>query len=384
MTTEERKILTCQNCDEINDPGMLFCIHCGKGLTASAEKIRSNTTAMGGKCPACGQQDELNMRFCIFCSSPMVLDQTGQRPVNKFSWEMELADNGQPKAVTSAALKFKDAVQKSPTKKNINYLPIGLAAGATLGFLALLPFAQDLVKRTYLSGAWPKKSLTVYTKHPFAEVTIYEPSDAKVFTLAETDAKGAVRFNNLEPGDYNIKITGKDLRTAFQQINIDGDNPAVIGYGDDKVVELDRIPTDTTHEAPHEAVHVSAPEAARESAHEAAPKPEESLSPAGMTPVEGGQKPIPEIIPLTEKEKLDAKRDHGSTNTTGSKPSETTEFKSMESKSTDPTESKRASSSESQSADKTESKRTGNPEPKTTGTKESKSSNKESNPAEKL
>ncbi|CAN5188742.1 hypothetical protein BH10CYA1_BH10CYA1_41350 [soil metagenome] len=240
MTTEERKLLTCKSCNETNDPGMLFCIHCGQGLTASAEKIRSNTTIMGGKCPACGKQDDLNMRFCIFCSSPMVLDQASQRPVDKFSWEMELAENGQLKSATNAALKFKDAVQKSPTKKAINYLPFGLAVGAALGLVALIPHVQDLVKRTYLSGAWPKKSLTIYTKHPFAEVTIYEPSDAKVFTLAETDDKGAVRFVNMEAGDYNMKITGKGLRTAFQQVKIDGDKPTVIGYGDDRLVELEQ------------------------------------------------------------------------------------------------------------------------------------------------
>lgn len=223
---------------------MLFCIHCGNGLTASADKMRSNTTTMGGKCPSCGKQDELNMRFCIFCSSPMVIAPGASRVSDKFSWEMELAEDGQPtpKKVTNAALKFKDAVQKTPTKKTVNYLPIGLASGAVLGLVALLGPAQDLVKRTYLSGGWPKKSLTVYTKHPFAQVTVYEPSDAKVFTMAETDAKGAVRFINLEAGDYNMKITGKGLRTAFQQVRIDDEKPTVIGYGDDKIVELQRDP----------------------------------------------------------------------------------------------------------------------------------------------
>lgn len=242
---------------------MLFCIHCGKGLIASADKMRSNTSTMGGKCPACGKQDELNMRFCIFCSSPMVLETSASRAADKFSWEMELADDGQPtpKKVTNAALKFKDAVQKTPTKKTVNYLPIGLASGAILGLVALLGPAQDLVKRTYLSGGWPPKSLTVYTKHPFAQVTVYEPSDAKIFTMAETDAKGAVRFVNLEAGDYNMKITGKGLRTAFQQVKIDEGRPTVIGYGDDKIVELQRDP----NAAPED---VAQPEASNSSANQ--------------------------------------------------------------------------------------------------------------------
>lgn len=248
MTIEEQKLLTCQNCNEINDPGMLFCIHCGKGLTASAEKMRSNTTTMGGKCPACGKQDELNMRFCIFCSSPMVLE-IAPRTATKFSWEGELADNGQPKKITDAALKFQDAVKKTPTKKPVNYLPIGLAAGAILGLFAI-SLAQDFVKNAYLSGTWPKKSLTVYTKHPFAQVTVYEPSDAKVFTMAETDAKGAVRFTNLEAGDYNMKITGNGLRTAFQQVKIDDEKATVIGYGDDKQVELQPASTSPSEGAP--------------------------------------------------------------------------------------------------------------------------------------
>jgi len=253
MTTEERKLLTCQNCNEINDPGMLFCIHCGSGLTASADKVRASKRDTGGKCPACGKQDDLNMRFCIFCASPMVLEETPGRRADKFSWEMELADNGQPgkpAKVTNAALKFKDAVQKSPTKKAVNYLPFGFAAGAILGLVALTGPAQDYVKRTYLSGAWPKKSLTVYTKHPFAQVTVYQPSDAKAFTMAETDANGAVRFVNLEAGDYNMKITGNGLRTAFQQVTVEDERPTVIGYGDDKLVELQRDPNAQPEEVP--------------------------------------------------------------------------------------------------------------------------------------
>lgn len=190
------------------------------------------------------------MRFCIFCASPMVLEETPGRRADKFSWEMELADNGQPRQVTNAALKFKDAVQKSPTKKAVNYLPFGLAAGALLGLVALAGPAQDHVKRTYLSGAWPKKSLTVYTKHPFAQVTVYQPSDAKAFTMAETDANGAVRFTNLEAGDYNMKITGSGLRTAFQQVTIEDECPTVIGYGENKLVELQSDPNAQPEEVP--------------------------------------------------------------------------------------------------------------------------------------
>lgn len=335
MTTEERKLLTCQNCNETNDPGMLFCIHCGNGLTAAAEKIRSNTTMMGGKCPACGKQDDLNMRFCIFCASPMVLDQAA-RPLDKFSWEMELSDNGlKSKSVTSAALKFKDAVQKSPTKKAINYLPYGLAIGAALGLIALVTQAQDVVKRTYLSGAWPAKSLTVYTKHPFAEVTLYDPADAKVFTLAETDANGSVRFTNLSAGDYNIKITGKGLRTAFQQVTIDDEKPTVIGYGEDKRVELQRDPN-----SPDDVV----------------PKPEPNNAPSATEPnatepVPKTERPATEVTPATAETKAagetDGKTSPSETPQTNSTPPETTE--SAESKTS-------AAQTESQSTGSTESK----------------------------
>lgn len=320
---------------------MLFCIHCGTGLTPAAEKIR-NVTVMGGKCPACGMQDDLNMRFCIYCSSPMVLDQAA-RPMDKFSWEMELADNGlKPKSVTSAALKFKDAVQKSPTKKVINYLPYGLAVGAAFGLLGLVPRVQDAVQRTYLSGAWPKKSLTVYTKHPFAEVTLYQPSDAKVFTLAEADANGAVRFTNLEAGDYNMKITGKGLRTAFQQVIIDAENPTVIGYGDDKRVELQRDP--------------NAPD-------DVAPKPEPNAAPT-TEPVPKVERPATEVAPATTETKAAGDTEGKASTTektqpdstapqsepdasTESKSSETLKESQKESQSTGSTESKTSTAAES-------------------------------------
>ncbi len=242
MSIEEKKLLTCSKCNEANDPGMLFCIFCGQGLTASAEKMRSSTTVlMGGKCPACGKEDELNMRFCIFCSAPIYPDLHNQRPIDKFSWEMELVDDSKPK--TTAAVDFKKAVQKSPTKQPLNLLPIGLALGAVLGGLCMMPTpVSNLILRTWLSGDWPAKSLTIYTKHPFAQVTLYQPSDAKIFTLAETDPKGAVRFSNLDAGDYNLKINGKGLRTAFEQIKVDALKPTVLGYGHDGLIELDRDP----------------------------------------------------------------------------------------------------------------------------------------------
>ncbi|MBS1953728.1 MAG: zinc ribbon domain-containing protein [Cyanobacteria bacterium SZAS-4] len=341
MTTEERKLLTCHNCNETNDPGMLFCIHCGTGLTASAEKIRSNTTMMGGKCPACGKQDDLNMRFCIFCSSPMVLDAASQRPMDKFSWEMELADNElKSKSVTSAALKFKDAVQKSPTKKAINYLPYGLAFGAAFGLLALVPRVQDAAQRTYLSGAWPAKSLTVYTKHPFAEVTLYQPSDAKVFTLAEADANGAVRFTNLEAGDYNMKITGKGLRTAFQQVSVDGEKPTVIGYGEDKRVELERDPS----AAPADVVSQPEPNAAS-SATEPVPKLErpatEVASPTADTKAAGdteGKSPVTEKT-MTDSATPEPQLNAGTESKSSETPKETPSSGSTESKSSTGTES---------------------------------------------
>ncbi len=259
----------------------------------------------------------------------MVLNQATQQPVDKFSWEMELADNGQPKSVTSAALKFKDAVQKSPTKKVINYLPYGLAIGAALGLIALEPHVQDFVKRSVLAGAWPAKSLTVYTKHPFAEVTIYQPSDAKVFTLAETDAQGAVRFTNLEAGDYNMKITGKGLRTAFQQVKIDDERPTVIGYGDDKRVELEQ--------------DVSVPQG------DGVPKPEPNMAPGATESVIKTERPATEVAPATEEtkavsESAEAGKPQPNSTTPESQSDASSESKpsgaTTESKSTDTTESK--------------------------------------------
>lgn len=261
----------------------------------------------------------------------MVLDQA--RPLDKFSWEMELADTGlNGKSVTSAALKFKDAVQKSPTKKAINYLPYGIAAGAALGLLALVPLAQDRVQRICLSGDWPAKSLTVYTKHPFAEVTLYEPSDAKVFTLAETDANGSVRFTNLEAGDYNLKISGKGLRTAFQQVKIDGDKPTVIGYVDDKRVELQRDPS-----APDEVV----------------PKPEPNVAPTATEPVPKTERPATEVAPATGETKAAGGSD-GKSPTAETSQTDSTTPESQSDASTEPKSSE--THKEAQSTGSTESK----------------------------
>ncbi len=286
MSIEEKKLLTCSKCNEANDPGMLFCIFCGQGLTASAEKMRSSTTVlMGGKCPACGKEDELNMRFCIFCSAPIYPDLHNQRPIDKFSWEMELVDDSKPK--TTAAVDFKKAVQKSPTKQPLNLLPIGLALGAVLGGLSMVPTpVSNLILRTWLSGDWPAKSLTIYTKHPFAQVTLYQPSDAKIFTLAETDPKGAVRFSNLDAGDYNLKISGKGLRTAFEQIKVDALKPTVLGYGHDGLIELDKDPA-----AANSAAVESKPPVAAESKPPVAIESKPPVAAESKPPVAAESKP---------------------------------------------------------------------------------------------
>lgn len=237
MSTEEKNSLTCSRCNEENDPGMLFCIHCGQGLTASAEKVRTRTVVMGGKCPSCGKEDDLNMRFCIFCSAPIYPDMPGlgPRPIDKFSWEMDLVDNNKPKAPpTTAAVDFKKAVQKSPTKRPLNLLPIAMALGAAIGAMCV-PYTRDVILRTWLSGVWPAKSLTVYTQHPYAQVMIYQ---GKTFNLARADLNGAVRFNNLESGDYNVKISGNGLRTAFENVKTDPVKPTVIGYADGRALKL--------------------------------------------------------------------------------------------------------------------------------------------------
>lgn len=206
---------------------------------------------MGGKCPSCGKEDELNMRFCIYCSSPMSGGPPSVKPSDKFSWEVELNGDGVPKGATNAALSFKNAVAKAPSKKSLNYLPFGLAAGAALGLaMALVPGAQDYFLRVALSGAWQKQSLVVYTKHPFAQVTVYQPTDAKAFTMARTDSAGAVRFAQLEPGDYNVKISGKGLRTAFQQVTIVDGKATILGYEGALLLQSDPNAKDSGEDKP--------------------------------------------------------------------------------------------------------------------------------------
>lgn len=185
--------------------------------------------------------------------------------------------SGQSKPTTEAALQFQSAVRKTQTKKPLNLLPIGLIAGAILGGLLAIPGfkVSNLIERVWLSGVWPARSVTVYTKHPFAQLTLYQPSDSKEYFLAETDAKGAARFVNLEPGDYNLKITGKGYRTAFEQVAVEANRPTVIGYGDNHAIELQPDPnavdSDTSAEKSSAPASDAKPSAAASDAKSSAP-----------------------------------------------------------------------------------------------------------------
>lgn len=228
MSSEESNslLVKCPGCQVDNEPGMLFCVFCGKALLEAAERIRATVMPAGNKCPTCGKEDNLNMRFCVFCSAPIYPEMRVSRPLDKFSWEMDLVDDP-PKA--RAAADFKKAVRTAPKKKSGQfYLPGAILLGLVLGAAAAYPF-QDNILRVVASTGWPAKSLVVYTDHPQAQVSLEHP-DGNHFTVGQTDHKGTLRFQNLEPGDYKVRISAPKCRTSFGAVTIEGDRATVLGF----------------------------------------------------------------------------------------------------------------------------------------------------------
>lgn len=59
---EERKALTCPNCDYVNPEGVKFCQECGTKLGAPGK----------GTCPGCGTKNPPESRFCGECGHKLL------------------------------------------------------------------------------------------------------------------------------------------------------------------------------------------------------------------------------------------------------------------------------------------------------------------------
>jgi len=113
-----------------NNEDMQFCMFCGAGLTAQAEKKRTQSPVSGRTCIRCGKADELNSKFCVFCSGKIVVpgeDDLDSSAVKRFTSELSRLDSGDMDKIASG----ESLVETSPKRSFSG--PVMMVAVAALG-----------------------------------------------------------------------------------------------------------------------------------------------------------------------------------------------------------------------------------------------------------
>src|SRR5579883_2935161 len=224
--------IQCPSCLRRNDAVMQFCIYCGAGLTAEADKKRTENPLTWRACPNCGQANELNQNHCIFCSGKIVLPaKAGDSPaMRKFSRELEQVD--------AKKLMAKKQVESQRLPARRSKFKMGLALPlAVLGVVAGAGLAVIIgpsgLERLILQFTWPKEGLVVYTDTPYAEVLIEDPQK-KAFKATQLGSDGTICITDLpacgEDEKYTITISSPGRLTVRQRFPIVEKRITLVGW----------------------------------------------------------------------------------------------------------------------------------------------------------
>ncbi len=215
---------------------MQFCIYCGAGVTPEAERKRTANPLTWRTCIRCGQTDELNQNFCIFCSGKIVVPGNDAQPdsnaYRKFSWELEQIDasklmekGDEPKVQQPVKHKVKRAKGNKNIGLTLLLAVIGIAAGAGLSFL----IGQSGLERVVLqSTTWQHKDLVVYTIAG-ANIGIKDQSE-RIHILTKADEEGALSISELLPSKYEMTITSPKGERAVVRFPIVESRTTVLGF----------------------------------------------------------------------------------------------------------------------------------------------------------
>ncbi len=210
-------------------------------MTPEAERKRTSNPLSWRTCVRCGQTDELNQNFCIFCSGKIVVPGDAQPESNaykKFSWELEQIDGSKVAEKIAAKSKSKSVPSvkmKRPKPKGrsrslvliVSFSVLGIVSGASLA----LVIGQAGLQSTVLSHtSWQNKALIVYTTAKDADILL-EDSNQMVYTLTQAGDDGSMSLAGLPKGKYTITISKPDYQSLTRKFDVRGDVPTVLGFG---------------------------------------------------------------------------------------------------------------------------------------------------------
>lgn len=201
---------SCPACGELNEPGMVYCMHCGVELAPPASQPSAAKTLP--TCPSCGKTDEQSVRFCIYCGADLVPARRATRSLLTHTDELA----AQVERSRGLSLQFKLSAAACL---------VGLLVGLAGGYLKLRSFFSDYVVRS----GWPQAGIVVYASLPGAQVTVEELS-GRNFTVGRLGATGTVAIPDLPPGSYRVTVSSPGYTSFSTQVEVERNRPAVIGY----------------------------------------------------------------------------------------------------------------------------------------------------------
>jgi hypothetical protein len=217
---------------------MHFCIYCGAGVTPEAEKKRVSNPLTWRSCIRCGQTDELNQNFCIFCSGKISVP--GEVPADsnayrKFSWELEQIDTSKAMDRVEAEAPRQQPAKLKPRKRPKNNkavllaVVLGLLGAMTGAGFAFLVGQAGLQRIVLQSTTWQNKHLVIYTTVPYATLMI-EDGKKQVYTVTQTGADGALEIAELPPGQYTLYLSAQGYSGVKTSFPIQEHRTTVLGF----------------------------------------------------------------------------------------------------------------------------------------------------------
>jgi hypothetical protein len=247
-----------------------YCLYCG-GKTLEIEKP---SMPADPHCGECGEEDELNVAFCVYCGAKLAVrdaleeakalvakasgQQTAQagagggsggnatQPTIRlqkktgFNWQAEM----NPPPQVRAAMRFEGepsaAILVSSARGSNDAIPAlaGVVGGLLLAGVLFVTGALPYVAARL---TWPRSGLVVYC--PGAEGTNMQLSlenlDNHTVTLAPVPAKGSalqpgaprcVIVRGLPKGAYMMRVDKGGTSTAIGMVTLAENGPTVIGY----------------------------------------------------------------------------------------------------------------------------------------------------------
>ncbi len=243
----------CPSCGENNEGDMQFCIFCGSSLIREPSKLEelhhsqqpgphqssiitvpSFPSASALVCTVCHRTDPLHGQYCVFCGGRTA--STGGTDSSQLNSRSHLMTD-RPPMTSSGEFPYAHVVHQSRqspagSSKMGTILVTMLAAvlGSALGFGSLF-LLKGMVEPKIQERLRTGDGLLLYTSLPGSSVML-ENYDEKSLYAGITGKNGGLTIDSILPGSYRISVTDSGGHVVRKNTAVASGQLTTLGYPD--------------------------------------------------------------------------------------------------------------------------------------------------------